>query len=197
MVVTRAGTRVRHAPRALAGAKLISMRICSFLPSATEIVCALGLTESLAGITYECDYPPEARAKAVVVNTRLAEASGAGEIDRQVSEFMARGESLYQIDVEMLGRVAPDLIITQDLCHVCAASPGDLTEALGRLALRPQVLSLNPNRLADVWEDIRTVGKATHRAGEAEALAASLERRDGLLSRTSECLPKRPQGGWG
>jgi len=171
----------------------MAMRICSFLPSATEIVCALGLTESLAGITFECDYPPEARAKEVVVNTRLSQATGAGEIDRQVSEFMARGESLYQIDVDMLERVAPDLIITQDLCRVCAASPGDLTEALGHLALQPQVLTLNPNRLAEVWEDILTVGKSTHRAREAEALTASLERRVMEVEQAVSRVSKRPR----
>src|SRR5712692_2780378 len=115
------------------------MRICSFLPSATEIVYALGLGESLAGITYECDYPPQVRAKRVVVNSRLVPASSSRQLDQQVNEFMARGESLYQIDLEALRGIEPDLIITQDLCRVCAASPGDLADALTKLQPVPQV----------------------------------------------------------
>jgi iron complex transport system substrate-binding protein len=97
------------------------MRICSFLPSATEILYALGLGESVAGITYECDYPAEARQKPVVVNTRLPRTSNPAEIDRLVNESMARHESLYQIQMEALRAIQPELIITQDLCHVCAA----------------------------------------------------------------------------
>ncbi|PYV14373.1 MAG: cobalamin-binding protein [Acidobacteria bacterium] len=175
------------------GAKLTAMRICSFLPSATEMVCALGLADSLVGITYECDFPPEALAKTVVVTSRLAHASSAGEIDRQVSEFMARGESLYQIDADTLRRVKPDLILTQDLCHVCAASPGDLKEALGRFDYAPQVLSLNPNRLADVWQDILTVGKAAGRATEAAAMVASLDARVREVERATAKVSTRPR----
>src|SRR5579884_698275 len=98
------------------------MRICSFLPSATEIVCALGLENDLAGVTHECDYPPQVRSKPVVVYTRLSPSSAPTEIDRQVNEAVRRGESLYRVDVEKLREIQPDLIITQDLCHVCAAS---------------------------------------------------------------------------
>ncbi len=169
------------------------MRICSFLPSATEIVYALGLGDSLSGITYECDYPPEARQKRVVVQTRLTHTSGSAEIDRQVSEFMARGESLYQIDVEALRGIQPDLIITQDLCRVCAASPGDLAHALAALPRAPQVLSLNPNRIADVWRDIQTVGEATGRGPEARALVVDLERRAAAVERAVAGATNRPR----
>jgi iron complex transport system substrate-binding protein len=169
------------------------MRICSFLPSATEMVCALGLADSLVGITYECDYPPEARAKTIVVTSKLSQVTNPGEIDRQVSEFMARGESLYQIDAETLGRVAPDLILTQDLCHVCAASPGDLKEALTRLEYSPQVLSLNPNHLADVWQDILAVGKAAGREREAEDLVGSLEARVREVERATAKVSTKPR----
>jgi iron complex transport system substrate-binding protein len=171
----------------------MQMRICSFLPSATEMVCALGLADSLVGITYECDYPPEARAKTIVVTSKLSQAANAGEIDRQVSEFMARGESLYQIDAEVLRRVKPDLILTQDLCHVCAASPGDLKEALARFEYAPQVLSLNPHRLADVWQDILTVGRAACRAREAEGLVASLEARVREVQRATAKVSTKPR----
>ncbi len=169
------------------------MRICSFLPSATEIVYALGLGESLAGITYECDYPPQARAKRVVVNSRLAPVSSSHQLDRQVNEFMARGESLYQIDLEALRGIEPDLIITQDLCRVCAASPGDLADALTKLQPVPQVLSLNPSRLADVWNDIRAVGEAAGRGHEASSLVEELERRVAAVERAVRAAPARPR----
>lgn len=91
---------------------------------------ALDLGDSVAGIAYECDFPAEARQEPVVVKTRLAPTSNPAEIDRQVNEFMARGESLYEIDLKALQKIQPDLIITQDLCRVCAASPGDLGSTL-------------------------------------------------------------------
>jgi len=169
------------------------MRICSFLPSATEIVYALGLGDSLSGITYECDYPPEARQKRVVVQTRLTHASNSAEIDRQVSEFMARGESLYQVDIQALQGIEPDLIITQDLCRVCAASPGDLSRALATLPRAPEVLSLNPNSIADVWRDVRAVGEATGRGSEARTLVAELERRVAAVEDAVVGAPRRPR----
>ncbi len=166
------------------------MRICSFLPSATEIVYALGLGESLAGVTYECDYPPDARHKSVVVYTRLPGSLSAAEIDRQVNESMARHESLYQIDRQALSRIQPDLIITQDLCRVCAASPGDLDSAIGFLTRAPQVLSLNPRTLGDVWNDIRSVGEATRRVRQAAALVGELERRVAAVERAVRGRPR-------
>ncbi len=169
------------------------MRICSFLPSATEILYALGLGESVAGITYECDYPAEARQKPVVVNTRLPRTSKPAEIDRLVNESMARHESLYQIEMEALRAIQPELIITQDLCHVCAASPGDLASALSVLPRPPEVLSLNPHTLEDVWNDIRAVGKATGRAPEAERLVKSLEERVARVEQATGAQPRRPR----
>lgn len=154
---------------------------------------ALGLGESVAGITYACDYPPEARAKSVVVNTRLPHSSSAGEIDRRVSEFMARGESLYEIDLKVLQTIQPDLIITQDLCHVCAASPGDLAASLANLPREPRVLSLNPHTLGDVWDDIRSVGQATGRGAQAEVLATQLERRVAAVEQATADVKERPR----
>ncbi len=153
------------------------MRICSLLPSATEILFAVGVGDAVVGVTHECDFPPEARLKPVVVRSRLPHGLSAGEIDRQVREFLARGESLYAVDVDALRAIEPDLVITQDLCHVCAASPHDLAAALASLSRPPAVVSLNPHSLADVWRDILTVGEATRRAGEARRLAADCERR--------------------
>lgn len=159
------------------------MRICSFLPSATEILYALGLGESVAGITHECDYPEAALAKPVVVNTRLKPSANPADIDRQVSEFMARHESLYRIETDLLKEIQPDLIVTQDLCHVCAASPGDLGSALAALDRPPRVLSLDPKTLNDVWNDILTVGEATGRAALAHQVITDLKKRINNIER--------------
>jgi iron complex transport system substrate-binding protein len=153
------------------------MRICSFLPSGTEILFALGLGDSVVGVTFECDYPAEVRTKAVVVYTKLPPGLPEHEIDRQVNEFSSRGRSLYRLHAEKLRELKPDLIVTQDLCHVCAASPDDLTMVLGTLSPCPQVLALSPRTIADVWNDIITVGHATGRTGEASALVANLEQK--------------------
>ena len=153
------------------------MRICSFLPSATEILFALGLGDSVVGVTFECDYPAEARSKAVVVYPKLTSGLPEREIDRQVNEFSQQGRSLYRLDADKLRELKPDLIVTQDLCHVCAASPDDLGAVLGTLSPCPQVLALAPRTIARVWNDIITVGNATGRTAEAAALVGNLERK--------------------
>ncbi len=143
------------------------MRICSFLPAATEIVFALGLGDSLMGVTFECNYPPEAKTKPAVIHSRLPQGLPAGEIDRCVSEFVSRGESIYRVDADQLHEIRPDLIIAQDLCHVCAASPNDFATILAGMSPTPAVLTLSPKRLADVWNDILLVGRATGRTRQA------------------------------
>jgi iron complex transport system substrate-binding protein len=166
------------------------MKICSLLPSATEIVYALGLGDSLVGVTHECDFPEDARSKPVLIRSRVNAEASTGEIDRQVRELMRHGESLYAVDDEALRRIAPDLILTQDLCHVCAASPDDLAAALRKMVNAPQVITLTPRSLTDVWADIRKVGAATERAKEAEALAARLEERVAAVERATAAAPR-------
>jgi iron complex transport system substrate-binding protein len=168
------------------------MRICSFLPSSTEIVYALGLGDSLAGVTFECDYPPEARQKPVVVTSKLEHGLSSEEIDGQVNEFAARGESLYRLDIEKLQAIQPDLIITQDLCHVCAASPHDLA-ALPALARAPRVLSLRPQSLRDVWQDILTVGEATGRQSQAADLVRGLQEQVAKVKAKAAKVASRPR----
>ena len=153
------------------------MRIASLLPSATEILYALGLGESVVGITHECDFPAEASKKPALIRPRVDPSAPPAELDRQVRELMLRGESLYSVDDALLRSLAPDLIITQDLCHVCAASPDDLATALARMPNPPDVLSLHPQTLAGVWDDIREIGKATRKLTEADRLATELARR--------------------
>lgn len=153
------------------------MKICCLLPSATEIAYALGLGNEVAGVTYRCDYPLDACRKRVVVHSKLPRKLMAAETDRQVREFVARGESLYRIDAEALQQIQPDLILTQELCHVCAASPGNMVSALESLPKAPKLLTLNPHTLSDVWNNIREVGRATGHDEQADALASRLEQR--------------------
>ncbi len=155
------------------------MKICCMLPSATEIAYAVGLGPEVAAVTYGCDYPPDARNKTVVVRSKLSKNLKPAVIDRQVREFIQRGENLYQIDEEALRRIQPDLILTQELCKICATSPEDLSGVLESLQNPPQVLSLHPHTLGDVWNNIREVGQATGHGPEAENLACALETRVG------------------
>lgn len=168
------------------------VRICSFLPSATETLFALGLGDHVAGVTFECDHPPEARRKTIVVRTKLQPGLAAADIDRAVDDFVSRGESLYQVDASELARIRPDLIITQDLCHVCAASSNDLEAVLGQLPGPPHVLSLSPSTLEEVWGNIRQVGDATGRAAEAAILVRELRARVARVQQAvSGATPKR------
>ncbi len=153
------------------------MRICSFLPSATETLYALGLGDSVVGVTYECDFPPEVKSKAVVVRTNLPPGLSPAEIDGQVREYVARGESLYRVEADLLAQLQPDLIVTQDLCRVCASSPDDLGPVLNALSPAPRVISLSPRTIGDIWKDILQVGDATGRLPQAEALVRVLQQR--------------------
>ena len=163
------------------------MRIVSLLPSATEILFALGLDPEIVGVSHECDFPPRARTKPVVIHSRMPHDASPAEIDALVREYVHRGESLYAVDAAVLEALAPDLIITQDLCHVCAASPDDLATALSRFDRRPEVLCLNPQDLGDVWRDILWVGEESCRSPQAEALLKEIGARLGALE---ELLPQ-------
>jgi iron complex transport system substrate-binding protein len=169
------------------------MRVCSLLPSATEILYAIGLGDQVFGVSHECDFPADAATKPSLLRTRIDPKAPPAEIDRQVSEIIARGESIYAVDAELLGSLAPDLILTQDLCHVCAASPDDLATALLRFPRQPQVLSLTPRSLEEVWDDIRRVGHATGRQSEAESLAQELARQVAAIAAVAARARSRPR----
>ncbi len=166
------------------------MQICSFLPSATEILFALGAGESVAGVTFECDYPAEAVHKPVVVNTVLPEGLSPQEIDDAVSRQAAAGGSLYFVDMTRLRALQPDLILTQDLCHVCAISAPGLARALSELDSKPQIVSLSPHTLGQVLEDIERVGKAVGRSRQASALLEQLQERIERIRK--QARPARP-----
>src|SRR3984893_13155555 len=169
------------------------MRLVSLLPSATEILFALGLDSEAVGVSHECDFPAQAREKCVVIRSRIPHDASPLEIDRLVREFVSRGESLYAVDAEALENLAPDLIVTQDLCHVCAASPDDLATALSRFAQRPQVLCLNPQDLGDVWRDILWDGEKTYRSNAAESLVKRIGAHLGQIERTIAGNSERPR----
>ena len=169
------------------------MRIVSLLPSATEILFALGLDREIVGVSHECDFPARARTKPAVIHSRLPDGASPAEIDRLVREYVSRGESVYSVDVEKLEKLHPDLIITQDLCHVCAASPDDLATALAHFDRRPEVLPLNPHDLGDVWRDILLVGEATCRGSQAEDLLTEIGKRQGILERQLDLSAHRPR----
>ena len=154
------------------------MRLVSLLPSATEIVYALGLGDDLAGVTFECDEPPSARAeKTIVVGGRDTSGMTAGEIDQYVRSRLAAGEDLYTLHARALAGLAPDLILTQDLCRVCAVPSGHVSEALDYLGCQAEVLSLDPHSLTEVLESILAVGERTGTSGRAVRLVGELRGR--------------------
>jgi iron complex transport system substrate-binding protein len=169
------------------------MRIVSLLPSSTEILYALGLGDSVVGVTHECDFPPDAALKPVLIKPRVDTHAPPAEIDRQVRDLVSRGESIYAIDADLLAALKPDLIVTQDLCHVCAASPDDLATALTRFQKPPLVLALTPHSLEDVWQDIVRVGHATNTVQEAESLVANLKSRVAGVDAVAAQAAHRPR----
>ncbi len=169
-------------------------RIVSFLPSATEIACALGLEDQLVGITHECDYPASVTAKPVVVHSAVAvETMTQAEIDEAVSARLRQGLSVYLVDEELLQDLRPDLILTQNLCQVCAPSGNEVTQALNALATKPQVLWLTPKCLREIDDNLREVGAATGRGNAAETLIASGRARLEKISAVTERLASRPR----
>src|ERR1041384_8099848 len=137
------------------------MRIVSFLPSATEMACALGLGDS----------------PVVVRNVLPIETMTQSEIDRAVAERIRNGESLYQIDEQLLRELAPDLILTQNLCQVCAPSGNEVSQVLKALPKAPQILWLTPQSLNEIFDDVRELGAATERTAQAEAIVSDCENR--------------------
>jgi iron complex transport system substrate-binding protein len=169
-------------------------RIVSFLPSATEMVFALGLADHLVGITHECDYPPEVADKPIVVRNALPlDGLSSGQIDAVVSARIRSGGSLYQVDERLLQELAPNLILTQNLCQVCAPSGNEIAQVLKALRPSPNVLWFTPKSIADVEQNIRELGKATGRSREAEALISSGRTRLEPVTKLTRDAPVRPR----
>ncbi len=154
------------------------MRTVSVLPSATEIVSALGAGELLVGRSAECDYPEEVRRLPVVMRPRAEEFDRpSAEIDQRVRASLRAGESLYDLDLDQLAKLRPDLLLTQDLCRVCSVTDAEARTACELAGVSPRILSLSPRSLDDVWDSIRTIGRALDRTDAAEALVGALRTR--------------------
>ncbi len=167
------------------------MRLVSLLPSATEIVYALGLGDDLVGVTFECDEPPGARVeKTVVVGGRDTTGMSPAEIDGYVTAQLSAGADLYTLHADALAGLAPELILTQDLCRVCALPSDHVADALDYLGCRADVVSLDPYTLEEVLATIRTVGERAGVAQRAEDLVAGLRAR---LAAVTAAVRDRPR----
>lgn len=153
------------------------MRIVTLLPSATEIVCALGLGDRLVGVSHDCDYPPEVRGRAVLSDALIGPQMPSGQIDAAIRGQIHTGKSVYHLDGATLARLEPDLILTQELCRVCAPSFTEVRRAARILEGRTRIVSLEPHGLDDILETIRQVGRLTGTGAAAEALVRSLGER--------------------
>lgn len=153
------------------------MKIASLVPSATEILGAIGLIDDVIAVTHECDHPPAAATKPHLTRTVLAPGLTSAETDAEVKRVTAEGRALYELDEERLEELGPDLIVTQAVCEVCAVSIDDVRAVASRLTSAPAVLSLDPSTLGDVLGDIGRVGAACGAANEAASLRRSLEER--------------------
>lgn len=154
------------------------MRVVSVLPSATEIVFALGHGAELVGRSAECDYPVEARTLPVVMHPRAGDQDRpSGEIDARVRSVRSTGASLYTLDVERLRTLRPDLILTQDLCGVCSVTDREVEEACALAGVRPYVVSLTPRRLEDVWQSIATIASALRDPGAGDRMVEGIRNR--------------------
>jgi iron complex transport system substrate-binding protein len=176
-------------------------RIVSLLPSATEMLFALGLGDQVVAVTHECDYPVEALAKPHITRSRLLPDMTSAAIDAAVSaEVGGDAHSLYTIDRELLARLAPDLIVTQALCEVCAVDYDEVLDAVQSLPRRPQVIHLEPTCLQDVLDDIARLSAATGRLDAAERLLADLNARiarvEAAVSQALRQAERRPRVGF-
>lgn len=169
-------------------------RIISLLPSATEMICALGLGDQLVGVTHECDYPPFVRSKPQVVHNALPiETMTEREIDEAVSERLRSGLGLYLLDMELIQRLEPDIIVTQDLCEVCAPSEHEIAQLLDFLSFKPRILYQTPHRISEVLANLDELGRETRRKEQARALIADAHRRLDRIAAAIAPARERPR----
>jgi len=177
-------------------------RIVSLLPSATEMVCAVGMEDHLVGVSHECDFPASVIGRPVLTSSRLSPSVSSGDIDRDLRSVLQDAMSIYEIDAVGLERVRPDVIVTQDLCEVCAVAYDDVVAAARRLTnAELRLVNLHPKVLDDIRQDLLRVGKALDRTAEAEVVVAAMNARigavqtraeDALLSGNTATPPNRP-----
>ncbi len=167
------------------------MRIVSLVPNGTEILFALGAGDLVVGVSHECDYPAEARTRPILTGSALTPGMSAAEVDAAVSAQVGGGLSLYTLDETRIAELAPDVIVTQQLCPVCAVSTEQVDGAVRPLPRCPELVSLDPNTIGGVFADIRRVGEVIGRSQAAEALLADLDRRlAAVRQRTASPRPR-------
>ena len=153
------------------------MRIVSLLPSTTEILFGIGAGDDVVGVTFECDYPVQARERRIVSTSAMPEGLGPREIDDFVAAALARGEDLYRLSADALRDLDADVVVTQDLCAVCAVDVSVVEDALGYLGCRAEVVTIDPHTLSEVFDSVLVLGERTGRSGAAQALVSSLHSR--------------------
>ncbi len=169
------------------------MRIVSLLPSATEIICELGLIDQLVGVTHECDFPAGVCDLPKVTQTLIPTDATSAEIDGLVREQLATEKALYTLDMPVLERLRPDLIVTQRLCDVCAVAESEVSQAACNLPGKPQVVNLEPITLSQVFESMRTVGKAAGAVEQAGVAIQQLEERVNAVVERAKRLARPPR----
>ena len=168
------------------------MKIVSLLPSATEIVCALDALESLVGISHECDFPAEVHGKTILTSSRIDPRGSSLAIDQAVRDVIKDVLSIYSIDEQKLAALSPDVIVTQDLCEVCAVSLDDVKSAVARISHRDDVriVSLTPTRLDHIWSDIIQVAQALDRPEIGQRICQELKARVSAISQRAALAPR-------
>jgi iron complex transport system substrate-binding protein len=169
------------------------MRIVSLVPSATELLFALGLGDGVVGVTHECDYPARAQDLPKVTRDVLPAGLSAAEIDAAVKERTLAGESIYELDAEVLHELAPDLIVTQALCTVCAVSYDDVREVAEEIDTQPMVISLDPHTIGEVLGDARTLAEATDTKDAAVDLVREASARVDRIRVLTRKASRRPR----
>jgi iron complex transport system substrate-binding protein len=166
------------------------VRIVSLLPSTTEILFAIGAGDDVVGVTFECDYPAEARSRRIVSTSAMPEGLTPAEIDAFVGAAMARGDDLYHLDEGALSGLDADLVVTQDLCAVCAVDVSVVDDALAHLGCTAEVITIDPHTVDEVLDSILTLGRATGRLDEAERLVADQRHRLDVVRRETAGRPR-------
>ena len=163
------------------------MKICSLLPSGTEILYALGLDDAIIGLTDLCDYPPPVKDKPIVCRSRIAvDTMSSAEVDAMMQRILSAGESPYMLDTELLAADPPDLVLTQDLCYFCEVDAPTVGQAVAAMPVEPEILILNPRTLPDIFDTIHQVGQAAGAMETAAQLVKSLQRR---VNAVAQALP--------
>ncbi|MGI9271920.1 MAG: cobalamin-binding protein [Woeseiaceae bacterium] len=166
------------------------MKVVTLLPSATEIVCALGFEEHLVGVSHSCNFPESIRGVPVMTSTHVPYEKDSVTIDNYVREHLTGHEALYDLDIDGLRTAAPDVVVSQALCDVCAVSTGDVIQAIGSLPSNPALVDLNPNTLDDVLEDILRVGRQLNADTAAKDLVSDLRMRRDVVAKRSATVSR-------